>query len=228
MTSRYSTDYAETHQLVFVEDFHEFSNEEAIWAFWTAQYTEDEARSRAYDVLDQIPEVEADIIEMALDGRSQTEIATILGASQGGISYRFRRGIKRVRWLLTLPPKPDSFDADVMKQRSTHGHYLNVNLPQILATLMRTTCQSTTAKLHDLAKRKDGSPDLSSGQSRVSELFYLTLYRLRDLKLTESYRYLSHLDGHMGILRDGFAYGTEVREDYQVGKLSAVRRRPIP
>lgn len=56
------------------------------------------------DLLDRIPEREADMIRLHYMNRKyQTDIGKIFKVSQGDVSYRIKRGIKRIMFLLDFP-----------------------------------------------------------------------------------------------------------------------------
>ena len=55
-------------------------------------------------MLDRLPPVEADIIEMYfIKGKTQGEMAEIWECFQGSISYRMNRALERIKWMLEMP-----------------------------------------------------------------------------------------------------------------------------
>jgi hypothetical protein len=57
---------------------------------------------RLDELLDRLPPMEADILELWCMGsppHSHHEIATVLGFTQANVTYRFTRAIQRLRWL---------------------------------------------------------------------------------------------------------------------------------
>jgi len=60
--------------------------------------------SRISPLLDCIPEREADLIYLYfIQKKRQADIAAIFGVTQAAISYRLDRGIKRLKFLLSIP-----------------------------------------------------------------------------------------------------------------------------
>jgi hypothetical protein len=60
--------------------------------------------TRIIPLLDRIPEREADLIYLYfVHQKKQADIAAIFGVTQAAISYRLDRGIKRIKFLLSIP-----------------------------------------------------------------------------------------------------------------------------
>lgn len=121
--------------------------------------------TRIAPLLDRIPEREADLIYLYfVHGKRQADIAAIFGVTQAAISYRLDRGIKRVKFLLSIPqvtemdlrrdlaeafptrvncPHPEcgkQADCPVCKGNGT----IRVDV-EILVGMWTTTCQSEVA-----------------------------------------------------------------------------------
>lgn len=136
------------------EDYEDTSEEE----FLEAQQAEEIAEmqdllqrqqnlSKLYDFLLQIPEREADIIELYfLYGKRQLDIASIFGMTQAAVSYRLARGIKRIRFLLEMPEVTlEDLTRDLSEVFPGRSGELSVDV-RILISMWSTTCQSVVAK----------------------------------------------------------------------------------
>lgn len=67
-------------------------------------FAADDYESRIAPLLDRIPPIEADYIELSyVRGKSQRDIATIFGVTQQAVSYRLERAIDRIKYLLSIP-----------------------------------------------------------------------------------------------------------------------------
>lgn len=101
---------------------------------------------RIESLLERIPEREADLILMYfVQGKRQADIALIFGVTQAAISYRLDRGIKRIKFLLSIP---DIMKEDLQRDLPTvfppqkDGSNIDVD---ILVGMWETTCQSEVA-----------------------------------------------------------------------------------
>lgn len=97
-------DHLEEHELGDV------SEDEVEGFFGAGDY-----ESRVVPLLDRIPTREADLIYLYfIQRKRQADIATIFGVTQAAISYRLDRGIKRIQFLLSIPPvTEDELRADL-------------------------------------------------------------------------------------------------------------------
>jgi DNA-binding CsgD family transcriptional regulator len=112
--------------------------------------------------LERLPAKERDILELAGLGKNQRDIAKLIGLTQPGVSYRFRRAIKRLQFWLSVPELNDSdvivaFRKLMRRQMNERGQFvptlratpklavqLNAQL-MIMVVFFRTTSQSKTA-----------------------------------------------------------------------------------
>lgn len=92
-------------------------------------------------LLERIPEREADLILMYfVHGKRQADIAAIFGVTQAAISYRLDRGIKRIKFLLSIPQVTKE---DLMRDLpAVFPCHIDVD---ILVGMWETTCQSEVA-----------------------------------------------------------------------------------
>ena len=73
-------------------------------------------------------------------GKRQADIATIFGVTQAAISYRLDRGIKRIKFLLSIPQVTEE---DL--RRDLPGVFPSKIDVDILVGMWETTCQSEVA-----------------------------------------------------------------------------------
>jgi Sigma-70, region 4 len=121
----------------------------------------DDIEGRIEPLLERIPEREADLILMYfVHGKRQADIATIFGVTQAAISYRLDRGIKRIKFLLSIPQvtkedlyrdlphvmvwreQPDGTRMAVYPFQKKNNVGIDVD---ILVGMWETTCQSEVA-----------------------------------------------------------------------------------
>lgn len=113
-------------------------------------------------VLDRLPDRESDLIRLYFFlNKKQTDIAEIFGVTQAAVSYRLKRAINRIRFLIELP--------DVTKEELYHD--LVPVMPstldaQIFAEMFESTCQSEVATI------------LGISQGRVRHRFIVNLSRM--------------------------------------------------
>ena len=71
---------------------------------FASYFPDGDFESRVVPLLDRIPELEADFIDMYfLKRKIQADIAQIFGVTQAAVSYRLDRGVKRLKFLITIP-----------------------------------------------------------------------------------------------------------------------------
>lgn len=92
-------------------------------------------------VLDRLPDREADMIRLYffLD-KKQMDIAEIFNITQAAVSYRIKRALKRIRFLVEMPEITKDELQDLMNEIMTSS--LNAN---IFTEIYFTTCQSEVA-----------------------------------------------------------------------------------
>jgi len=143
--------------------------------------------ARVAPLLERIPEREADLIYLYfVHGKRQADIATIFGVTQAAISYRLDRGIKRIKFLLSIPQVAEEemrrdlarvFPSQVHCPQGCKGEdcpicrgvgTIQVDV-EILVGMWATTCQS------EVAKR------LCLTQGRVRHRFFKAVDRLTEM-----------------------------------------------
>jgi DNA-directed RNA polymerase specialized sigma24 family protein len=105
------------------------------------EYLEPGHEDQVAKLLDRIPAREADLIEMYyILKKKQSDIALIYGVTQAAISYRLDRGIKRIKFLLSIPQvTEEELRRDLPR---AFPQQIDVN---ILVGMWQTTCQSEVA-----------------------------------------------------------------------------------
>lgn len=133
------------------------STEDLEAFFATSSYEE-----KIMPLLDRIPGREADLILLYyILRKKQADIAAIFEVTQAAVSYRLARGIKRLKFLLSIPQVTEE---DMRTDLSSLFSSRDVN---ILVGMWQTTCQS------EVALR------LSIPQSGVRHYFFRAVDRLK-------------------------------------------------
>lgn len=104
---------------------------------WKAEHLE-----RIRGVIDYLPDREADLISLYFFfNKKQTDIAEIFGITQAAVSYRIRRAIERIKFLVEMPTltKEEIFDCLI-------GVFPTKTDVHIFQEMLDTTCQSETAE----------------------------------------------------------------------------------
>lgn len=97
--------------------------------------------SQVKPLLNRIPEREADLIDLYyIQKKRQADIAEIFGVTQAAISYRLDRGLKRIKFLLSIP----QLEVDQMQEDLPHVPFKPIDV-DILIGMWLTTCQSEVA-----------------------------------------------------------------------------------
>jgi len=146
-----------------------------------------EKLERVRDILDYLPEREADFVELYFFRHmKQTDIATIFSVSQPTVCYRLQRAASRIKFLLSLPPLEEGELQEILE--SFLSDPLDV---QIMILMHETTCQS------EVAKR------LGVSQGLVRHRFIRSIEKMEDLggmdKYTAMFRMISE---NLNILRE--------------------------
>lgn len=135
--------------------------------------SDEQIKSLQFDAIEpflrRIPEREADLIQLYHQEKmKQEQIARLFGITQAAVSYRLHRGIKRIRFLRTIPDLDhDQFELEL-------GPKFNEQDRQILWLMYETTCQS------EIAKR------LKLTQGRVRHRFFRSLEKIKEFIAEES------------------------------------------
>src|SRR5208337_2422667 len=96
---------------------------------------------RIAPLLDRIPKREADLIYLYfIQKKRQADIAIIFNVTQAAISYRLDRGLKRIKFLLSIPQVTEE---DIRRALPEIFKEIDVN---ILVGMWSTTCQSQVAE----------------------------------------------------------------------------------
>lgn len=105
-----------------------------------AFFGETDYEGRIAPLLDRIPQREADLIYLYFIKRKrQADIAAIFEVTQAAISYRLDRGIKRIKFLLSIPQiSEEEMRRDLVEAFDA----IDLN---ILIGMWETTCQSEVA-----------------------------------------------------------------------------------
>jgi DNA-directed RNA polymerase specialized sigma subunit len=97
---------------------------------------------RVRSVLDQLPDREADFIDLYYFKRiKQTDIAAMFGVSQPTVCYRLQRAAARIHYLLKMP----EVTLDELQEACVAIKLSEIDM-QIMLLMYQTTCQSEVAK----------------------------------------------------------------------------------
>jgi len=123
---------------------------------------------RIAPLLNRIPEREADLIHLYfIQKKRQADIAEIFEITQAAVSYRLERGLKRIKFLLSIPTVTED---DL--RRDLPEIFKNIDV-DILVGMWQTTCQSQVAE------------DLGLTQGRVRHRFFKAVKTLEIISLEE-------------------------------------------
>ena len=127
-------------------------------------FVDNDYESRVAPLLDRIPQREADLIYLYFIKRKrQADIAAIFEVTQAAISYRLDRGIKRIKFLLSIP---EITTEGIRKDLASALPPIDID---ILAGMWETTCQSEVASRLNLT------------QGRVRHRFFRVVKTLEQL-----------------------------------------------
>ena len=103
-------------------------------------FADGDYESRIAPLLDRIPKREADLIYLYyIKRKRQADIAAIFEVTQAAISYRLDRGLKRIKFLLSIPQVTE----DEMREDLAEA-FTPIDV-DILVGMWETTCQSEVA-----------------------------------------------------------------------------------
>jgi predicted XRE-type DNA-binding protein len=152
---------------------------------------EENYEGRIAPLLDRIPKREADLIYLYfIEKKRQADIAVIFNVTQAAISYRLDRGLKRIKFLLSIPQVTEE---DIRRDLPEIFKEIDVN---ILVGMWSTTCQSQVAE------------NLGLTQGRVRHRFFKAVRVLkessdRDSKFAPYFKVFSAISGKkFNILRE--------------------------
>jgi len=90
--------------------------------------------------LTRLPDFEADILYLYfVKNKKQKDIAHIFGCTQAAISYRIKKSLKRIEFLLSIPDVPEP------QMREVLASVLDPLDVEIFVRLYQTTCQTSVA-----------------------------------------------------------------------------------
>ena len=152
---------------------------------------EENYEGRIAPLLDRIPKREADLIYLYfIQKKRQADIAVIFNVTQAAISYRLDRGLKRIKFLLSIPQVTEE---DI--RRDLPGVFKDIDV-NILVGMWQTTCQSQVAE------------NLGLTQGRVRHRFFKAVRVLKEIadsdeKFVPYYKVFSAISGKkFNILRE--------------------------
>lgn len=99
-------------------------------------------------VIDRLPDREADLVRLYFFmSKKQTDIAEIFNITQAAVSYRLKRALERLRFLIELP---DATKEDIFNEMVT---VLPSELDaRIFSEMYASTCQSEVAEILDISQ----------------------------------------------------------------------------
>lgn len=146
---------------------------------------------RIAPLLDRIPQREADLIYLYfVERKRQADIAAIFNVTQAAISYRLDRGLKRIKFLLSIPQIQEE---DIRRDLPAVFKAIDVD---ILVGMWQTTCQSEVAN------------QLKLTQGRVRHRFFKAVKVLQEISAKDPryvpyYKVFSAISGKkFNILRE--------------------------
>lgn len=149
-----------------------FSNEEMITPFEDAyefEWKEDHLE-KIRDFLPRLPDREADLIELYFFyNKKQTEIAQIFELTQAAVSYRLKRALERLRFLMEMP---DLSAESIQQDLSSTFSEVDV---QIFQEMFATTCQSEVANRLHISQGKVRHRFLNALHSIAVHIFAVVL-----------------------------------------------------
>lgn len=126
------------------------------------------------EFISRLPQREQDLIEMYCRARKkQKEIAAFFGVTQGAVSHRLCRAIRRLEFLRDMP----KVEGDLGELLAGHFESFDID---VIQTMIETTCQSRTATI--LNKRHSLRGDKQMTQVKVRHRFERAIGKLASLK----------------------------------------------
>jgi hypothetical protein len=124
--------------------------------------------------IDKLPERERDLLDMYYKkNKKQKEIAFFFGVTQGAISHRLSRAIKRLEFLRDMPKLNINIKSLLAK------NFLPFEIDLIIC-MIETTCQSETADLLNVKYKLTGKNKMT--QVKVRHKFDRYLERISKLR----------------------------------------------
>lgn len=107
-------------------------------------------REKLAAVIEKLPPREKDIVRLYYEkGKDQRDIGVILNITQGDVSYRLKRAIKRIKFMLKLP----NLEEESMRLKLL-GLLPNEQYVSIMIGIYKTSSQSAVAKEIGLSQGK--------------------------------------------------------------------------
>lgn len=119
-----------------------FSSDQALTteSVYNNEWTRDNI-NKILQVLPLLPDRESDIVRLYfLFKKKQTDIAKIFFCTQAAISYRLKRALERIRFLIDMPP------IHVSQLRDDLSDHLSQQDTEIFVAMFLSTCQSEVAE----------------------------------------------------------------------------------
>ena len=124
--------------------------------------------------ISKLPEREQDLIEMYYHReKKQKEIAEFFGVTQGAVSHRLSRAIKRLKFLRDMPKLAQDLNSILSRYFST----FEIDL---IRYMVETTCQSHTAQLLNVKYKLSGQKRMT--QVKVRHKFDRCMQKVYKLK----------------------------------------------
>lgn len=130
----------------------------------------------------RLPEFERILIDCFLNHMGQKEIAATLGCTQGAVSSRLRRAVRRISFLKRL----DKFDVSDI-DRVLKPAYEGPEDSEIIRGMIETTSQSQTARLVNAKLKLTGLKKMT--QVKVRHRYMKCLDKVKKLKETDPEKY---------------------------------------
>lgn len=107
-------------------------------------------RVKVMEVIKKLPKREQDIVTLYyIVGKDQRDIGQILSITQGDVSYRLKRAIRRIKFLVELP------DIDVEELRENLACVMpSEQYVDIMVGILETSSQTAVAKMCNLSQGK--------------------------------------------------------------------------
>lgn len=130
------------------------------------------------DVLDRLPDREADLIRLYFfKNKRQTDIAEIFNITQAAVSYRLKRALDRIRFLIEIPEvTKEKLYKDLLPVMPTKLD------ARIFSEMFESTCQSEVAEI------------LNISQGRVRHRYIANLARMGDVFSDRVYAWVQKQD----------------------------------
>jgi len=132
--------YSQTISLDPMEMENCFSTDDAL-QHKTVSFFNDLKVDSVRDLMAKLPDLEADFVYLYFEAnKKQSDIAEIFGCTQAAVSYRLKKAVKRIQFLLSLPQVTEAEMIQDLKK------IMSITDVDILMGMYHTTCQSWVAE----------------------------------------------------------------------------------